>query len=122
AQEQWHAVELGKEIPVRLAAIVDSLDGTRPTTVANNEMSKDNPVLMTPAIDIVGYNYNHQKWPSFLEEHVDRKLIVTESTSALGSRGQYDLVPMDTVRKWPVRWDIPFDGGNKDKSISAYDH
>ncbi|MBD1432014.1 glycoside hydrolase family 2 protein [Sphingobacterium sp. DN00404] len=122
AQEQWHDPELGSAIPVRLAAIVDSLDGTRPTTIANNEMSKDNPVLMTTAIDIVGYNYNHQKWLSFPQEHPGRKLIVTESTSALESRGQYDLVPMDSIRKWPVRWDIPFDGGNEDKSISAYDH
>lgn len=121
-QEQWHAVELGKEIPERLAAIVDSLDGTRPTVIANNEIARDNPVLMTRAVDIVGYNYNHQQWTSFVKEHPGRKFIVTESTSALASRAQYDLVPMDSIRIWPERWDIPFNGGNEDKSISAYDH
>src|SRR5690606_15335721 len=98
------------------------LDGTRPTSIANNEMSSNNPVLMTNAVDLVGYNYNHEKWGSFPDEHPGRKLIVTESTSALESRGQYDAVPMDSTRRWPVRWDIPFDGGNEDKSISAYDH
>src|SRR5690606_31961477 len=94
AQEQWHDPELGAAIPARLAAIVDSLDGTRPTTIANNEMSKDNPVLMSPAVDIVGYNYNHQKWASFPEDHPTGKFIVTEGTSALASRGQYDAVPV----------------------------
>ena len=121
-QEQWHDQILGTAIPARLAAIVDSLDGTRPTSIANNEMSSNNPVLMTNAVDLVGYNYNHEKWGSFPDEHPGRKLIVTESTSALESRGQYDAVPMDSTRRWPVRWDIPFDGGNEDKSISAYDH
>lgn len=121
-QEQWHDAELGAAIPVRLGAIVDSLDGTRPTTIANNEVSKDNPVLMSPAVDIVGYNYNHQKWADFPEDHPTGKFIVTEGTSALASRGQYDAVPVDSVRMWPVSWDSPFDGGNADKSISAYDH
>ncbi|WP_398453906.1 glycoside hydrolase family 2 TIM barrel-domain containing protein [Sphingobacterium thalpophilum] len=122
AQEQWHARADGKTIPMALSAIVDSLDGTRPTTIANNEMSKDNPVLMSTAVDLVGYNYNHKKWASFPQDHPGKKFIVTESTSALASRGQYDLVPYDSVRMWPERWDIPFDGGNNDKSISAYDH
>ncbi|MCW8312698.1 DUF4982 domain-containing protein [Sphingobacterium sp. InxBP1] len=122
AQEQWHERADGKTIPMALAAIVDSLDGTRPTTIANNEMSKDNPVLMSTAVDLVGYNYNHKKWASFPQDHPGKKFIVTESTSALASRGQYDLVPYDSVRMWPERWDIPFDGGNNDKSISAYDH
>ncbi|PRD50710.1 glycoside hydrolase family 2 TIM barrel-domain containing protein [Sphingobacterium gobiense] len=122
AQEQWHDPALGKSIPRRLAAIVDSLDGTRPTTIASNEMSLDNPVLMSTAVDLIGYNYNHRKWSTFPEDHPGRKFIVTESTSALASRGQYDLVPIDAMRIWPLRWDIPFDGGNPDKSISAYDH
>ena len=122
AQEQWHSKADGAAIPKALAAIVDSLDGTRPTTIANNEMSKENPVLMSSAVDIMGYNYNHQKWASFTTDHPGKKFIVTESTSALESRGQYDLVPYDSIRMWPERWDIPFNGGNGDKAISAYDN
>lgn len=121
-QEQWHSKPDGIAIPIALASIVDSLDGTRLTTIANNELSKANPVLMSSAVDLIGYNYNHKKWASFPKDHPGRKFIVTESTSALESRGQYDLIPYDSVRMWPERWDIPFDGGNKDKSISAYDH
>ncbi len=122
AQEQWHSKADGTAIPISLAAIVDSLDGTRPTTIANNELSKANPVLMSTAVDLVGYNYNHNKWASFPQDHPGKKFIVTESTSALESRGKYDLVPYDSIRMWPERWDIPFDGGNRDRSISAYDN
>lgn len=122
AQEQWHSRADGIEIPKILASIVDSLDGTRPTTIANNELSKENPVLMSDAVDLVGYNYNHQKWVTFQEDHPGKKFIVTESTSALESRGQYDLLSEDLMRTWPERWDIPFEGGNATKNISAYDH
>lgn len=122
AQEQWHSREYGTAIPKELVAIVDSLDGTRPTTIAINEVSKDNPVLMSDAVDIVGYNYNHKKWKDFPQQFPNRKFIVTESTSALESRGYYDLLPVDSSRMWPERWDIPFEGGNQDKKISAYDH
>ena len=121
-QEQWHSPALGESIPKRLAAIVDSLDGTRPTAIANNEISTGNPVLMTDAIDIIGYNYNEKKWEAAPNMHPTRPFIVTESVSALESRGQYDLVPVDSIRIWPERWDIPFNGGNSDQSISAYDH
>ncbi|OJZ07699.1 MULTISPECIES: glycoside hydrolase family 2 TIM barrel-domain containing protein [Sphingobacterium] len=122
AQEQWHSKADGAAIPIALAAIVDSLDGTRPTTIANNELSKANPVLMSSAVDLIGYNYNHKKWASFPQDHPEKKFIVTESTSALESRGTYDLVPYDSSRMWPERWDIPFSGGNKDRNISAYDN
>lgn len=122
AQEQWHSKADGTAIPIALAAIVDSLDGTRPTTIANNELSKENPVLMSSAVDLIGYNYNHKKWASFPQDHPGKKFIVTESTSALESRGTYDLVPYDSSRMWPERWDIPFSGGNEDRNISAYDN
>ncbi|MNJ95372.1 Beta-galactosidase [compost metagenome] len=122
AQEQWHSKADGTAIPIALSAIVDSLDGTRPTTIANNELSKTNPVLMSSAVDLIGYNYNHKKWASFPQDHPGKKFIVTESTSALESRGTYDLVPYDSSRMWPERWDIPFSGGNEDRNISAYDN
>ncbi|WDF67022.1 glycoside hydrolase family 2 TIM barrel-domain containing protein [Sphingobacterium oryzagri] len=122
AQEQWHSVALGSSIPKRLAELVDSLDGTRPTVVANNELSTKNPVLSSQAVDLLGYNYNHLHWRSFPQDHPNRPLIITESVSALSTRGHYDNISIDTVRLWPSRWDIPFDGGNADKQISAYDH
>ncbi len=49
-------------------------------------------------------------------------MIVTESTSALETRGYYDLVPFDTIRRWPQRWDIPFKNPNGSFTVSAYDH
>jgi beta-galactosidase len=49
-------------------------------------------------------------------------MIVTESTSALETRGHYDLVPFDSIRRWPSRWDKEFKEGNPDLTVSAYDH
>ena len=49
-------------------------------------------------------------------------MIVTESTSALETRGYYDLVPFDTIRRWPKRWDLPFTNPNGGYTVSAYDN
>ncbi|RYZ51480.1 MAG: DUF4982 domain-containing protein, partial [Chitinophagaceae bacterium] len=80
-------------------------------------------LIQSGAFDLIGYNYNHRKWGSFLKDHPGKKLIVTESTSALQTRGSYDLLPVDSIRRWPEAWDKPIPGGgNKDLSVSAYDH
>ena len=31
-------------------------------------------------------------------------------------------MPSDSIRRWPVRWDLPFTTGNADHSCSAYDN
>jgi beta-galactosidase len=31
-------------------------------------------------------------------------------------------MPSDSIRRWPVRWDIPFNNGNPDLTCSAYDN
>jgi beta-galactosidase len=49
-------------------------------------------------------------------------MIVTESTSALEMRGYYDLVPFDSIRRWPSRWDKPFVNPNGGYTVSAYDN
>jgi beta-galactosidase len=50
-----------------------------------------------------------------------RRLIGTETTSALQTRGSYDM-PSDLIRRWPLKWDEPFKAGNADYSCSAYDN
>ena len=40
-----------------------------------------------------------------------KKFIGTETVSGLMTRGYYDM-PSDSIRRWPVRWDIPFTTGN----------
>lgn len=126
-QEQWgdeaKGDTAGRAIARELVAIVRSLDTTRAITTANNEVNTYNNLLKSGAFDLIGYNYNHGLWPNFHERWPRKKLIVTESTSALQTRGHYDLIPFDTVRRWPEAWDKPIKGGgNTDFTVSAYDH
>lgn len=125
-QEQWGDVNKGdtsgRRIARELASIVKGLDATRPITTANNNPTPSNHIIESGALDLIGYNYNHNNWKDFPEIFPGQKMIVTESTSALETRGYYDLVPFDTIRRWPRRWDEEFKNGNPDLTVSAYDH
>jgi beta-galactosidase len=122
-QEQWGsgADTSGRVIARELTAIVKSLDTTRPITTANNEVNLYNNLIQSGAMDIIGYNYNHNKWKDFHQTYPGKKLIITESTSALQTRGHYDM-PSDSIRIWPTAWDKPLLTGNTDLTCSAYDN
>lgn len=133
-QEQWN--EQGVETTKMLKAIVRKLDTTRPITVAMNppvnmpntdvttqfDASKVylNPVAASGELDIIGYNYAHQTFPFHQKNFPNTPFIATETTSGLQTRGYYDK-KSDTLKRWPVRWDLPFDGGNPGNTVSAYD-
>lgn len=126
-QEQWGDATKGdtsgRVIARELVAVVKSLDTTRAITTANNETNPWNHLFQSGAFELIGYNYNHRKWNSFPKDYAGKQFIVTESTSALETRGHYDLVPFDTIRRWPEAWDKPIKGGgNPDFTVSAYDH
>lgn len=120
--EQWDKKDSsGTVISTELASIVRSLDTTRPITAACNSPYPDNPVIKSGALDLIGYNYEHNNWPSFHERFPGKKFISTESVSALETRGHYDM-PSDSIRRWPVKWDKPLTEGNGDTTCSAYDN
>ncbi|WP_207515335.1 glycoside hydrolase family 2 TIM barrel-domain containing protein [Longitalea luteola] len=102
--------------------IVRSLDD-RPTVTANNEVGASNQLLQTGINELVGYNYHHQHWPAdSVQKKWGRKpFIVTESVSALQTRGHYDM-PSDSMRIWPQRWDLPVANANADLTCSAYEN
>lgn len=118
--EQWDStgITIGKE----LAGIVKELDQTRLVTSALNDPQPGNKIYQSGALDIVGFNYHHQDFANFKKNFPGQKFIGTETVSALESRGHYDLIPSDSMRRWPKRWDIPFNEGNKDFTVSAYDN
>ncbi len=124
--EQWGDEKkgdtAGRVIARELVSIVKSLDNTRPITTANNEVNQWNNLFQSGAFELIGYNYSHKRWKDFLKEWPGKKMIVTESTSALETRGHYDLFPVDSIRRWPQRWDSVFANGNKDLTVSAYDN
>lgn len=109
----------GVKISRDLVAIVKGLDTSRPIVTANNNPEPTSNLIKSGAFDMIGYNYEHKKWSDFQKTHPGKSFIVTESTSALVTRGWYEM-PSDSVRNWPVRWDIPFD--TEHHSCSSYDN
>ena len=95
-------------LALKLADIVKELDPTRPVTSGNNETEPSNHIFRSEAMEIIGFNYHENNWVNFHEKFPDQKLIITESTSALMSRGYY-IMPSDSMNIWPERWDKPFD-------------
>jgi len=116
-QSDTSALRLAPE----LAGIVRSLDTTRPITTANDNPGKNNKIIQSGAIDLIGYNYHEFDYAGFHDRYPGKKFIATETTSGLETRGHYDM-PSDSVRVWPARWDKPFTDGNPDNTVSAYDN
>jgi beta-galactosidase len=117
--EQWDTT--GLSIAQELAGIVKGLDSSRPITAACNDPKPWNNIIKSGVLDLIGYNYHHQDFENFHKDFPGQKFIATETTSALQTRGHYDM-PSDSIRRWPVRWDIPFTQGNADNTVSAYDN
>ena len=124
--EQWGKADdtTGQAILRELHTIVKSLDSTRPTITANNEIKPWNKLLQADITDLIGYNYNHTQWQkdSVAKRWASKPFIATESVSALETRGQYDNFPSDSIRRWPARWDKPCENCNDDLTVNAYDN
>jgi beta-galactosidase len=121
---------IGNEIPQQhdstalriapeLAAIVHSLDTTRPITAANNNPDAKNKIIASGALDLVGYNYHEGEYAGFHDRYPGKKFIATETTSGLETRGFYEM-PSDSIRVWPEKWDKPFE--REGNNVSAYDN
>lgn len=120
--EQWdHKDNSGADIARDLVGIIRNLDTTRPITSNTNDQSPDNPVIRSGALDLIGYSYGQNDYHLFPVVYPGKKWIGSETTSALESRGSYDM-PSDSVRVWPTSWDKPAVGANADNSCSAYDN
>ncbi|WP_324720314.1 beta-galactosidase GalB [Salinimicrobium sp. HB62] len=131
--EQWS--ERGAEIGRELVQIVKAVDTTRPVTAGMNppihtggddvtlqfdEPQQPNALAGSGALDLIGYNYAHQTYPKHQVNFPNTPFLATETTSALATRGFYEF-PSDTTKIWPVRWDLPFTGGNPGNTVSAFD-
>ncbi|OGV09833.1 MAG: glycoside hydrolase, partial [Ignavibacteria bacterium RIFOXYB2_FULL_36_7] len=120
--EQWDKEDSsGTVIAKELVSIVKNLDTTRPITANCNDQDTLNPVIRSGALDLIGYSYAHNNYHLFPEVYPGKKFIASETTSALATRGHYDM-PSDTIRRWPPRWDLPLLDGNPDNTCSSYDN
>lgn len=93
----------------------------RPITVGVHEWQEETALLKSSNLDILGFNYGIKKYDKMLDWYKTKPIILTETVSALNSRGEYDM-PSDSIRRWPIRWDKPFVEGNADLTCSAYDN
>ena len=104
-----------------MAAIVRKYAPDIPITSACNDPEPHNNIIKSHALDLIGFNYKHESFKDFPIKFQGKKFIATETTSSLNSRGVYDM-PSDSIRIWPVHWDIPFYEGNPDNTCSSYDN
>ena len=117
--DQWDSA--GASIALELRGIVRSLDTTRPITSAmNNPEAKNNSLSHSGAMDLIGHNYAAKNYDAFFKSFPGAKFIATETTSALETRGEYDL-PADSLRIWPPKRGSGITM-NADYTCSAYDN
>ncbi|MDX2432366.1 MAG: beta-galactosidase GalB [Bacteroides sp.] len=117
--EQWD--DSGEEIAIHLAEIVRELDPTRPIVSGCNETSAGNSINRSGAMDLIGFNYHHEEFKDVSLRFPGMPFIATETTSALATRGYYDL-PSDKIRIWPKAYGDNSAKMNAYHSCSAYDN
>ena len=112
----------GIRIARELAGIIRALDTTRPVTSALTETdTAKNFIYRSGALDLVGLNYHQEQFDDALRHYSGHPIIATETTSALETRGHYDM-PSDSIRRWPAGPKQPLTAGNPDLTVSAYDN
>lgn len=100
-------VSINSLLTKKMADFVKALDPTRPVTAGCNEPNPANHLFRSEALDIIGYNYHNVNIPDVPRNFPDKPFIITESNSALMTRGYYRM-PSDEMFIWPERWDKPF--------------
>lgn len=103
----------------KLADFVRNLDPTRPITAGCNEPAPGNHLFKSGALDIIGFNYHNQNIPDVQKNFPGKPFIITESVSALQTRGYY-VMPSDKEIVCPDSWDKPY--YNESFSCSSYDN
>ena len=102
-----------------LADIVRRYDRTRLITAGCNEPDPNNHLFKSGALDVIGYNYHNQNIASVPQNFPGKPFIITESVSALQTRGYYHM-PSDSITIAPSRWDLPY--FNPSFMCSSYDN
>jgi len=87
-EEPMQGTEAGYEMVRRMSAVVKSLDDTRPITAAMNDgMFTD--INVSQAVDVVGFNYQIDKYDRFHKAHPNVPMTSSEDTSAFQTRGEF---------------------------------
>ena len=112
-------MNVNSQLTKRLVDIIKQLDPTRPVTAGCNEPSPENLLFKSNALDLIGYNYHIKDIKDVPKNFPGKPFIMTESVSALQTRGFY-MMPSDSVYKAPEEWWLPY--SNPTFMCSAYDN
>lgn len=83
-----------------LADIVRRNDPSRLITAGCNETSPNNHLFKSGAIDVIGFNYHSKQVAKVPENFPGKPFLLTESVSALQTRGFYAM-PSDSISRLP---------------------
>jgi beta-galactosidase len=112
----------GTRIAKELADIVKMYDSTRSVTSALTENNPGkNYIYQSQALDVLGFNYKLVDYLELPKRFPGQKFLATETSSALATRGYYDM-PSDSNMLWPESSKTPYAKGNPALTVSAYDH
>ena len=84
-----------------LASIVRRYDPTRLISDGCNEVSPNNNLFKSGALDVIGFNYHQKKVADVPQNFPGKPFIMTETVSALHTRGYYRM-PSDSLYRWPT--------------------
>jgi len=108
-----------------LAKIVRDLDSTRAITSGCNHAKLSNNVLCSGALDVLGINYNANKYELIREWFPNQPLIGSETASSTNSRGIYhfpsttlEVLPHKYVDQYPEAANTPYP---EDNQLTAFD-
>lgn len=87
-EEPMQGTEIGYKMVKRMSAEVKKLDTTRPVTAAANGGLFE-PMNVSQAVDVVGFNYQMENYDRFHKEHPEMILTSSEDASAFMIRGNY---------------------------------
>lgn len=87
-EEPMQGTEQGMEMVRRMSATVKELDTTRPVTAAQSN-GQMNPVNVSQAVDVVGFNYQQGSYDKFHAANPNLPMTSSEDTSAFMTRGEY---------------------------------
>ena len=88
-EEPMQGTAQGREMVRRMVAEVRRWDTTRPVTAAMNG-GMNNPEGVFQAVDVMGFNYNHNVYDRYHAKYPDQPITSAEDTSAFMTRGEFE--------------------------------
>lgn len=87
-EEPMQGTEQGAEMVRRMSAAVKQLDDNRPVTAAMSGGMFE-PHNVSQVVDVVGFNYQQDKYDPFHAANPGKPMMSSEDTSAFMTRGEY---------------------------------